>query len=1142
MNNQTYLKFVKLLLFTFFLFQFNFNFTNAQTCNSDITLSNQAEVDAFDCEHFEGALIVSGENITNLNALSSLKTITGSLTIQETRVTNLHGLENLTDIVVNENGNGSFIAIVSNPELENFDAMMNLSVLKDLIILGNPLIENINGFSSLPESLAYFILQNNDNIKNIDALSNIKSIDDIEIINNLNLENINGFQNLESISTLFMLSDALKITTLLPLSNVTTAKNIILSNTGITNLEGLGGINRLRGLFVDGNSNVVSLDGLNNQLEIFNRIAISDNPILTDINALDNNMNINPKWIFFINNPALSECCALYGPLNRNPNIILNIHDNGGMCSTYEEIINTCKPPTNLDLELSMSLSNSNPDIFSLFTQTITVTNTGTESVTDVYIDIRLAEGAVLEGGNEFDITAGAYNIFSDYWYLPQLEPGQSENIELHYFNLSEDEKIFWSQIDRMTSDVLDTDSTPGNGIYPESNEDDEAVIISGEAVNLPDLTISNLASSGVGSPGDVIEYSFDLNNIGTVESNGDYTISGYFSSDNILSNDDVWVGNVFTGNTPKGTIEDVSASLIIPETLPVGNYQFILVADVDQEVVEQKEDNNTTSIPFVVSNGEQELCMGDVVLSTQAEVDAFNCSSIDGDLTIDGEGITNLGALISLNSISGTLTIQNTNLVSLAGLNNVSTAKSLILMFNSNLKNLNELRKLTGEIEAFVITDNDQLENIDALSQMVVYNEIHIMGNDNLDNINGLVNTENLDVLEIIGNGKLQNLNGLGTLNIVNNMHITDNFSLLNLQGLNNLTQVSSQFVLSGNGIKDLTGLGRLQIVKDMIILNNQELRNLNALSGLVTIQETLAVTSNQRLSNFCGLYNLLTEGNLNELVVNLNASNPDAATIIEDCTPSENGSDLSLTMEIDAPSTPLWGFFKVTVTLTNSGTKEASSIRVHIPVPEGAVLEGGNEYECDPYLGSYDTWTTFEWSLVQLQPGQSTSIELNYFRLGENAVKFYAEVVGNNTPDTDSTPGNGTPPIPNEDDEVVASLNEVTEGLRKQKPEFTLSENGKTLLELILGNDDIQNFNSINLFPNPVSERLFISTEFTESIEATISIFDLSGRILKTQEIVFNQGLNSTNIDINGLGTGVYEVMITTPIANRVLKFVKM
>lgn len=106
-----------------------------------------------------------------MNALSSLKTITGSLTIENTRITNLHGLENLTDIVVSENGFGSFIAIVLNPELENFDAMMNLSVLEDLIILGNPLIENMDGFSSLPESLGSFLLKNNDNIKNIDALS-----------------------------------------------------------------------------------------------------------------------------------------------------------------------------------------------------------------------------------------------------------------------------------------------------------------------------------------------------------------------------------------------------------------------------------------------------------------------------------------------------------------------------------------------------------------------------------------------------------------------------------------------------------------------------------------------------------------------------------------------------------------------------------------------------------------------------------------------------------------------------------------------------------------------------------------------------------------------------------------------------------
>lgn len=507
-----------------------------------------------------------------------------------------------------------------------------------------------------------------------------------------------------------MLTDAPKITTLLPLSNVTTtAENIVPSNTGITNLEGLGGITRLGGLFVGGNSNLASLDGLNNQLEIFDNISINGNPILTDISALDNNMNVNPERMSFTNNTLLTECCALFGPINRNPNIILDIRDNGDMCSTREEIINACKPPTNLDLELSMTLSNSNPDIYSLFTQTITVTNTGTESASGIYIDIRFVKGAVLEGGNEFNISTGVFTLYNGDWYLPQLEPGQSENIELNYFNLSVDDKIFWAQIERMRSDVQDTDSTPGNGVYPESNEDDAVVINSGEAVNLPDLTLSNLASSGVGSPGDVIGYSFDLNNIGTVESDGDYTISGYFSTDNFFSNDDVWVGNVFTGNTPKGTIEDVTASLTIPATLPVGNYQFIVVADVDQDVVEQKEDNNTTSIPFVVTTGMLDACVGDVVLTTQSEVDAFHCETIDGDLIIMGSEITNLGALISLNSITGELRIQNTDLVSLSGLNNLSSVQSLVLTFNKNLESIEHLVKLIGEIRTLVITDNDK-------------------------------------------------------------------------------------------------------------------------------------------------------------------------------------------------------------------------------------------------------------------------------------------------------------------------------------------------------------------------------------------------------------------------------------------------
>ena len=61
------------ILFTIFLLLTGYSRpTIAQVCQGNITLSSQAEVDAFSCTEINGSLVISGNDITNLNTLSSL--------------------------------------------------------------------------------------------------------------------------------------------------------------------------------------------------------------------------------------------------------------------------------------------------------------------------------------------------------------------------------------------------------------------------------------------------------------------------------------------------------------------------------------------------------------------------------------------------------------------------------------------------------------------------------------------------------------------------------------------------------------------------------------------------------------------------------------------------------------------------------------------------------------------------------------------------------------------------------------------------------------------------------------------------------------------------------------------------------------
>ncbi len=168
-------------------------YDNAPECNSTddikikcfdclpngIQFTTQTEIDAFvidypKCISINGdVLIKSGENLTNdpilnIEGLSQLINIKGTLRIASTRLTNLKGLENLQ------------------------------SIGKDLDIDEVFYLENINDLSNLTSVGGNLILQDNDAMANFDGLDNLVSVGGyIKIWHNSILDNIDGIRNID---------------------------------------------------------------------------------------------------------------------------------------------------------------------------------------------------------------------------------------------------------------------------------------------------------------------------------------------------------------------------------------------------------------------------------------------------------------------------------------------------------------------------------------------------------------------------------------------------------------------------------------------------------------------------------------------------------------------------------------------------------------------------------------------------------------------------------------------------------------------------------------------------------------------------------------------------------------------------------
>ena len=64
----------------------------------------------------------------------------------------------------------------------------------------------------------------------------------------------------------------------------------------------------------------------------------------------------------------------------------------------------------------------------------------------------------------------------------------------------------------------------------------------------------------------------------------------------------------------------------------------------------------------------------------------------------------------------------------------------------------------------------------------------------------------------------------------------------------------------------------------------------------------------------------------------------------------------------------------------------------------------------------------------------------------------------------------------------------------------------------------------NAINLFPNPASDKIYITSDINLS-GATITIADISGKIIKTELTEsISTGLNYYQVDISNLIPGIY------------------
>lgn len=291
------------------------------------------------------------------------------------------------------------------------------------------------------------------------------------------------------------------------------------------------------------------------------------------------------------------------------------------------------------------------------------------------------------------------------------------------------------------------------------------------------------------------------------------------------------------TGDCPETiTISD----LVVGETYHTDiqfydeNWQFIC------------EDKQDIIIEGVNEPCDTSICQGDVILRTQAEVDAFcGCEVIEGDLEIgdytseNNTDIVDLNNLIKTNTINGSLIIGRTRLKNIHGFNNLtSIGNDLVFINNPLLENFEGLDKLEDVMHTIYIDKNDLLNSLKGLNQLETCGSFNLVFCPSIKSLKGLDNLKLVDRSFIIRQNKqIENTNGIEQLQKTGaELVFFSNPNLQRINGLDNFIRVGGSLVIQENlQLESMIGLTNVQSANQLVIRENPNLSDCCPISHLI-------------------------------------------------------------------------------------------------------------------------------------------------------------------------------------------------------------------------------------------------------------------------------------------------------------------
>ncbi|MFM9950447.1 MAG: hypothetical protein ACKV1O_21100, partial [Saprospiraceae bacterium] len=916
----------------FYLFGLLFFFGNilakAQCPPGDIMFTTQQEIDDFaatGCTVINGNLIVTGADITNLDGLSGLTTVTKLIAIESNPVlVDIDGLAGITTfpggikiayntILPNINGMPSITSAYPPCDITGNDALTNLSGLSNitsfgsrLIIDSNPMLTDLTGLNMVGSVGGFLRFDNNADLENLNALSNLTSVGAfLQITNNPALTSLSGLSLLTSIGGQLEVRNNNVLTSLSGLDNIAPASitNLVLILSGsLSTCE----VPSICSYLQNGSPATIfgNATGCNSQAEV---LAACPNCPSGNI-TFSTQAEIDD---FQSNYPG---CTAISGNLTISGADITNLNGLSTILAITGDLTITWNPMLS-DLTGLNGLSGSGA-----LSGSLAIQNNGALTDLTGLTNVTAIGGSLLLTNNDAltDLT-GLHNIaYASITYLfisyndllsichvanvcSYLENGGSANIAENapgcYNQFEVLSRCLCPEGDVTFSTQAEIDAFTTN--YPGCTNIYGNLTISGADIdNLGELSVINYIFGNLSIVGNPIlpnltgleglHGSFGGSPVAgnlLIQNNGSLTdLSGLSSLPSIggqlqiVNNDDLTslngLDNIAYTSITNLTLQS-SAMLSTCNVPSICNY----LANGGAATISGNATGCNTQAEVVAT-----CCpTGDFIFSTQAQIDAFpgsypGCTQLLGNVTVEGSDITNLNELLGvITSIGGNLQIINNPMLggSIANYSSLTSIGGNLVVMNNSL-----LFDLTGLNFVNSIGGNLEVSNNLFLSSLAALNSVQSIGG----------------VLKISENDALQTLSGLGNIDsgTITNLIIEDSYFLYVCDVASicsYLSNPSNPAAISGNASGCATrpevGTKCSSPCPDNLVIryqgevdnfssdypgctqltgsitsNGSNINNLYGLSQLIQVGGELTLFNNPFLSGLSGLENIETIG----------------------------------------------------------------------------------------------------------------------------------------------------------------------------------------------------------------------------------------------------------------------------------------